>query len=129
MPFGQIQYHAFNLSFRVPHVHQKANFYAIGDVIQLHRQFISFREASEFYNRPGRPIIMSASVCVGLRLIIAPLRIGVRIDAFFLQQFKLDDLPGTVHRFHGNIGFILVLTVVNVAPMADRASGGPLGVE
>ena len=48
----------------------------ISDVIQLHSQFISFREANELNNRPSRPIIMSAAFCVGLRLIKISLKIS-----------------------------------------------------
>jgi hypothetical protein len=63
--------------------HRTSN--GIGNVIQLHRQFISFHEANEFYNRPGRPIIMSVFFCVGLWLITALLRIRIWIDALFLE--------------------------------------------
>ncbi len=64
-----------------------------------------------------------------LRLIIAPLRIGIWIDALFLEQLQIRDFPGAVHRFHGDIGFVLVLAHVDVAPVAHRARGGPFGVE
>ena len=88
------------------------------DIIQLHRQFITFSKATEFYNRSGRQIIMSVFVCVSLWLIANLRRIRIWIDALFLEQLQTGDFPGPVHRFHGDVGFVLVLADVDVAPVA-----------
>ena len=54
---------------------------------------------------------------------------SVGIDASFFQQLKVGNLPCPVHRLYRDIGLVLILAHVNVAPVAHRACGGPPGVE
>ena len=68
----------------------------------------------------------SVNVGLFLRQILRRLWVCVWINSFFFQQLQTRNLPNTCHRFHSDVGLVLVLTRMNVSPVAQITHGGPL---